>query len=199
MTTTTKTTTTTTKTADKQHVEDTEAVRAYLEFRQNPESALNTKAIAVKEQELEDASGIDKLRVHAELLRLRDTEGAEEGLLRDFIRVAQRWADREGIGAVSFREMWDIPPSVLKEAGFSVGRKSKGSRGRKNVSSETVRQAVPRVGTFTIKALAEESGGSVANARLVVKAMVEDADVVDLGPDPDFTGKGATPVLYKRV
>jgi hypothetical protein len=64
------------------------------------------------------------------------------------------------------------------------------------VSSDEVRAAIPK-GTFTVKDLQERSGASAAVVRRVISEEVEAGNVSDEGPDPDHSGPGRAPAIYR--
>jgi hypothetical protein len=60
-----------------------------------------------------------------------------------------------------------------------------------------VRAAIPGT-TFTIKSLQERSGASPAVVRKVVAEELDAGNLTDEGADPDHSGPGRAPTLYKK-
>lgn len=186
------------------------AVRRYLTYLSDPDSLRDEAAIARLEQQVADTTDpIDKLRLLADLERLRSVD--EVTFREAFVREAKAWADDEGIPAAAFREL-GVPPDVLAEAGFErsrrgrpPGRSASGARGRRRssgvgprVSGEHVRSvALSQKGRFTATELTERSGGSPATVRNVLKALVDEGAVRDLGSDPGHSGRGRAPHLFE--
>jgi predicted ArsR family transcriptional regulator len=66
------------------------------------------------------------------------------------------------------------------------------------VSVDKVKACVPS-GPFTAKALEEASGATGATARKAIAELVAVGAVQSLGRDPDYSGRGRAPTLYKSV
>ena len=52
---------------------------------------------------------------------------------------------------------------------------------------------------FTVSALQEASGASVQVVRKAIRQQVEAGALTDLGSDPDHSGPGRAPRLYRRA
>lgn len=192
-----------------EQLEGEAAVRRYLTYLSDPDSLRDEAAISRLEQQAADTKDpIDKLRLLADLERLRSVD--ETTYREAFVREAKAWADDEGIPAAAFREL-GVPADVLADAGFErsrrgrpPGRSTSGSRRRRSssdgprVSGEHVRSvALSQKGRFTATELTERSGGSPATVRNVLKALVDDGAVRDLGSDPGHSGRGRAPHLFE--
>jgi predicted ArsR family transcriptional regulator len=66
------------------------------------------------------------------------------------------------------------------------------------VSVDKVKACVPS-GPFTAKALEEASGATGATARKAIAELVAAGSVESLGPDPEYSGRGRAPTLYKSA
>lgn len=181
-----------------------EVIRTYLSALRDPESLRDDGAISEKETELSEAGDpITRLRLHEELQKL--TKPSLEAIEDEFVVHAKAWADESGISAKAFAAE-GVPSAVLRRAGFTVsgggsgrGRKAPGRRapsGRR-VTTEQVIESMP-AGTFTVKGLQEISGASAAVVRKAIAAEREGGRVQEVGPDPDHSGPGRAPTLYRQ-
>lgn len=178
-----------------------EVVRGYLTALRDPDALKDEGAIEQKTNELQQTDDvIERLKLQDELRELRapSLESAED----EFVVHVKAWAEENGVSADAFAAE-GVSATVLRRAGFQVGRsrsKRASSRksGRSRVTTEEVVAAIPS-DTFTVKKLREKSGASPAVVRKAI-AQEEDAGrVVALGSDPDHTGPGRAPTLYRRA
>lgn len=183
------------------------AVRNYLLSIRNPGALRDDDAIAALNAKLEESSDeLERLQLRQQLL---DSETPSlEGYEDAFVEHAHAWAERTGISADAFLAE-GVQPAVLRRAGFrgvtGGGRRRGGSRStpatrsstRTRVSADEVRAAIP-TGTFTVKDLQERSGASAAVVRRIIAEEVAAGTVADEGSDPDHTGPGRAPTVYKR-
>lgn len=181
------------------------AVRNYLVSLRDP-AALRDDA---KIKELQERLGatddeLERLKLRQQII---DAEQPSiDGLEEAFVTHAKAWADEHGISEKAFLAE-GVPARVLRRASFrGLGRRGAGRRrrgaaaapSRPRVSADEVRKAIPK-GAFTIKQLQEASGGSAAVARRVVNEELEAGRLVEAGTDPDHSGPGRAPSLYKRA
>jgi hypothetical protein len=179
-------------------------VRTYLSALKDPNTLKDDEAVAAKQAELDQADDpITRLRLHQELRQL--STPSLESIEDEFVVHGKAWADQQGISAEAFAAE-GVPTSVLRRAGFTVSggraagrRRSSGSRKSSGtrVRTEEVIDAMPNE-AFTVKQLRELSGASPAVVRKAIAAEVEAGRLVDVGTDPDHTGPGRSPVLYRR-
>ncbi|MEE8601905.1 hypothetical protein [Euzebya tangerina] len=177
-----------------------EAVRSYLTALRDPESLKDETAIAEKSAELESSEDVIKrLELQEELrdLQAPSLEAAED----EFVMHAKAWADEAGISGEAFIAE-GVPAAVLKRAGFTSvrgGRKSRSSSKRSGtrVTTEEVIAAIPTA-AFTVKQLQNISGASAAVVRKAIGIEVDAGRVAELGTDPDHSGPGRAPTLYKK-
>ena len=184
------------------------AVRNYLLSIRNPGALRDENAIASLNAKLEESTDeLERLQLRQQLL---DSETPSlEGYEDAFVEHARAWAERTGISADAFLAE-GVQPAVLRRAGFrgvSGGgrRRSSSSRSgppartstRTRVSADEVRAAIP-TGTFTVKDLQERSGASAAVVRRIIAEEVTAGTVTDQGADPDHSGPGRAPTVYKR-
>lgn len=181
------------------------AVRNYLLSIRNPGALRDDDAIASTTSKLEDSDDeLERLQLRQQLLELEkpSLERYEDA----FVEHASAWADRTGISADAFLAE-GVPSTVLRRAGFrgvGGGRRRGGRRAaapaqatsRSRVSADEVRSAIPK-GTFTVKDLQERSGASAAVVRRVIAEEVSAGNVSDEGADPDHSGPGRAPTVYK--
>lgn len=168
----------------------------------DPESLRDDEAIAEKEQQLESSDDpIERLKLQEELRKL--AKPSLEAVEDEFVVHAKSWADEAGISAKAFAAE-GVPAAVLRRAGFSVSgagrsRRSSGRRSSgKRVTTEEVIAAIPS-GSFTVKRLQEISGASAAVVRKAIGIEQEAGRLTELGTDPDHSGPGRAPTLYKKA
>lgn len=173
------------------------AVRRYMAFLADPDSARDGDAIAAAEADLAKAKDpIDALRAEAALERARTADGSE--LRAAFVRHARSWAQREGISAAAFRNQ-NVPEEDLVAAGIVDAGKGRRSRGRApRLDVDEVAGKLPK-GTFTLRDFAEAIDREPGTARRYVQQLVDRGTVTDLGDDPNHDGRGRAPRLYKRA
>lgn len=183
------------------------AVRNYLLSIRNPGALRDQDAIAALNAKLEQSSDeLERLQLRQQLL---DSETPSLERYEDaFVEHARAWAERTGISADAFLAE-GVQPAVLRRAGFrgvtGGGRRRSGSRSasatrsstRTRVSADEVRAAIPK-GTFTVKDLQERSGASAAVVRRIIAEEVDAGTVSDEGADPDHSGPGRAPTVYRR-
>ncbi len=181
------------------------SVRNYLLSIRNPSALRDDSAIATLNSKLEESTDeLERLQLRQQLL---DAESPALERYEDaFVEHAKQWAERTGISADAFLAE-GVPAAVLRRAGFrgvGAGRRrgaatrSTGTRTttRSRVSSDEVRAAIPS-GRFTVKDLQERSGASAAVVRRIIQEEVESGNVSDEGADPDHSGPGRAPNVYK--
>ncbi len=180
------------------------SVRNYLLSIRNPGALRDANGIATLQSKLEESTDeLERLQLRQKLL---DAESPSLEQYEDaFVEHAKQWADRTGISADAFLAE-GVPAAVLRRAGFrgvSGGRRrgtarSAGTRtaSRSRVSSDEVRAAIPK-GKFTVKDLQERSGASAAVVRRIIQEEVEAGNVTDEGADPDHSGPGRAPNVYR--
>ena len=181
------------------------AVRNYLTALRDPSSLRDTQTISQLQQQLESSGDdLERLRIRQQLLEM-DSPSVQR-YEDEFVTHARAWADDNGVSAEAFVGE-GVPGSVLRRAGFSVGRggggtrrgsrRSSGTRRRSRVTVAEVRAAIPR-GQFTIKDLQEASGASPAVVRKVVQEELEAGRLSDEGTSKKHSGPGRAPTVYKR-
>lgn len=182
------------------------AVRLYLLFIEDPGKLRDDAEIQRKTKAVLDAKDpIEKLKALAALERAANID--EKPLRAGFVAHAKAWADDQGIPATAFREL-KVPDDVLREAGFSVpasgGRgRGAGSGGRERAKSVPVEDIKAHIqglkGTFILTDIITGFGGSPATVRKAVDELIGAKKVQKLGPDPDYQGRGRSPIQYKTA
>ena len=186
------------------------AVRNYLLSIRDPRALRDDAAIAELNTKLEQANDeLERLQLRQQLL---DSENPSLDRYEDaFVEHAKAWAERTGITADAFIAE-GVPAAVLRRAGFrgvtGGGRRrststrasatTRSTSSRSRVSADEVREAMPS-GTFTVKDLQERSGASAAVVRRVIQEEVAAGNIRDEGSDPDHTGPGRAPMLYRNA
>lgn len=176
-------------------------VRDYLTALRDPDSLKDEEAIQKKGEELADAKDvIERLKLQDEFRQLSapSLEKAED----EFVVHAKAWADKNGVSGNAFAAE-GVPVGVLRRAGFQIGRSTKKSkRSRKTsgsrVTTGEVVAAIPS-GTFTVKQLGEISGASPAVVRKAIAQEEKAGRLTSLGADPDHSGPGRAPTLYRKA
>lgn len=183
-----------------------QAIRNYLRFLDDPSSMRDDAEIARLEAAAEATEDpIEKLRLLSEAQRAREVDGSP--LEAEFVAHSRHWADVEGVTPEAFRSL-GVPNHVLAAAGLA--KASKGSRASKSaslkapkqkrapaVSADAVVDSIPE-GPFSVRDLMEASGASLQTVRKAVRRMLTVGELVDLGLDPNWDGRGRTPTLYRK-
>jgi len=179
-----------------------DAVRAYLAAVKDPSSMRDDEALSATKKLLDEASDtIERLRLQQQLLTL---ESPTLDTYEDaFVTHAKAWADEHGISGEAFAAE-GVEPSVLRRAGFSVGGRGRRRAAaapptarRRRVTTEEVVVAMPS-GAFTTKQLGELSGASPAVVRKAITSEQAAGRLVEAGNDPDHSGPGRAPMLYRK-
>src|SRR5688572_30115013 len=183
------------------------AVRNYLLSVRDPGALRDENAIAELKAKLEQSDDqLERLQLRQQLLDIENPplERYEDA----FVEHAKAWADRTGISGEAFAAE-GVPASVLRRAGFrnigggtssrrrSTRASSTRTGTRSRVSADEVRAAIP-TGTFTVKDLQERSGASAAVVRRIIQEEVEAGNLTVEGSDPNHTGPGRAPTVYRR-
>lgn len=183
-----------------------QAIRNYLQFLADPSSMRDEAEVARLEAAAASTDDpIEKLRLLSEAQRTREVDGAP--LESEFIAQARHWADGEGVTVEAFRSL-GVPNHVLAAAGLAKAVKgskvpkaasSKAPRQRRSpaVSADAVEGSIPD-GPFSVRDLMEASGASLQTVRKAVRRMLAAGELVDLGLDPNWDGRGRTPTLYRK-
>ncbi len=179
-----------------------EAVRSYLTALKDPSALRDDDVIRDLEARLDSTDDqLERVVVRQQLLDAQSP--SIERFEDDFVTHAKAWADEHGVSSSAFADE-GVPADVLRRAGFKVGAGGRRGAGRgraagtrKRVTVDEVRAAIPR-GTFTVKMLQERSGASPAVVRKVISEELAAGTITEEGTDPDHTGPGRSPVLYKK-
>ena len=175
-----------------------EAVRRYLDFIANPQSAIDQDAIAAAEAALgeAEASGdrLAELEARAALAKAKEADGSE--LEAAFVGQARAYAQERDIPAAAFEDM-GVSSDVLRRAGLLRGggrRSSAPARATrsKRVNVEVIQEhmrSMSKGSTFTIAELQDALGGSPATTR----------KAIDLMPSKDVSEVTDTAVIAKHA
>jgi len=180
-----------------------DVIRRYLNYLQDPASVRDEAQITKLRKEVETAKDpVAKLRAMSALQRAQQVDGTDAR--KAFVKVARQWAQSEGIGVESFREL-GVPNADLAAAGFAVrgrrpARTARRRRRARRVPVADIKSAAGKLPKrFTVKDLEAASGGTNATVRKALSEMVSDGAVNQLGPDPDWSARGRIPILYERA
>jgi hypothetical protein len=196
------------------------AVQRYLAFLENPEVAGQDVIQELESQFSVADSPITKLRVLAEIDRVR---AADQIALRDgFIRDARSWAAENAIPAHAFVAL-GVELDLLSKAGFdplptkaagsskSVSKSSKqppkrassssqrnGKPRAKSINSETVEKLVlSTTEPFSVRDIVELSHATNATVSRVVSWLVAAKKVEKIGPLAPQGSRGVAPIGYQ--
>lgn len=169
----------------------TDAVRSYIDFTYDPQSAVDHEKVAEIELRLENADRLESLVLTSELSRVRDVSVVGAQIEADFIKYASYWAAENRVTVEAFR-IHNVPSDVLRQAGFEVGdetpkpkkakKASKAKRQRKAyVKREDVEAKIPKDQPITFAHLAEISGASKAAARKLILEKVDAGEMEQCG------------------
>lgn len=180
-----------------------EAIRTYFTFLEDPSSLRDAGEVERLRAQADDATDpLEKLRLLSAAQRADEVDGSsyEAG----FIAHAKEWAEREQVTVDAFKAL-GVPTDVLAAAGLirrrgraakptTPGRRTRGQ----GVPVESVIEAVPAE-PFRIRDLMEATGASLQTVRKAVRMLLDRGEVLDLGPDQGWDGRGRTPTLYRRA
>lgn len=183
-----------------------EAVRRYLNWLEDPDSAVDQEAIeSARRAFLAEGDPIARLRAAAALEAAKSADVDE--IVAQFVANARAYADAEEIPVEAFRAL-KVPDDVLAKAGFTLpptgrGRSRRsGRRGgsRPSVSVAALKQTVPSMPTrFTLSELADRAGGgSPGTVKKAVEELIAEGSVTRIGPDPDHAARGRAPIIYEH-
>ncbi len=144
------------------------AIRRYLEFVANPDSARDDAAIEQLESQLAATSGIlGRLRLLSDIERAKQVDGAP--LLDEFVKHARMWAASNRITVNAFKAM-GVSPVVLAQAGFDLGHGSIHDRSSKPAAGSTRKPRLapqgPSVSSSVVKdwMLGQQASFTIAQA-----------------------------------
>lgn len=188
-----------------------QAVRRYLAWIEDPDSAVDHEAVEAAETAF--AAATDPIaKLHAAAARERAAAADVSAIEHDFVVHAKAYADAEQIPPSAF-EALGVGADVLKQAGFAVA----GPRGRRRSASSPApirSSGAPRAAQvsvaaiksvavqmpkqFTLGQLADKAGGgSPVTVRKAVDELIAEGRAAKLGPAPDHQGPGRAPTLYE--
>lgn len=180
-----------------------EAVRAYLQWREDPASVPPDTADLDARIESE-RDPVERVKLRSERARAADRGPALEAA---FIAAVASWATEHGVTAEALLAE-GVERRVLAEAGMLTGpqrgatrRAGTGSSARApRVRREDIADHVRGLGTgttFTAAAVAEAAGGSPATVRKVLEELLAEGSVAEEGKD--HSGPGRPRTLYVRA
>ena len=174
-----------------------DAVRRYLTFLDDPSKLVDEAEVRRLQDQVDRAEDpIDRLLARAALLRAETTDG--EAYKRDFIKHAKKWADAEGVPASAFRAL-GVPDDVLANARLD-GKTRRGTRVNRDVGApRRARISIPRLeekillldGTFTVKDVTEQIGGSPATVKSALGRLEVQGKVKRAGERIGHRGRAA--------
>jgi hypothetical protein len=190
-----------------------QAVRRYLAWIEDPDSAVDQDALEAAEAAF--ASATDPIaKLHAAAAREKAASADVSAIEHDFVVHAKAYADAEQIPASAF-EALGVGVDVLKQAGFAVASPTRGRRPSTSSSPAPIRSSgaprAPQVSVSAIKAAAAQmpkqftlaqladkaGGGSPVTVRKAVDELIAEGRAAKLGPAPDHQGPGRAPTLYE--
>ena len=199
-----------------QQEESTGAVRRYLEFVADPETARDPDLIALLEAKVaEETDVIARLRLLSDLDRAKQVDGT--ALLEGFVRHGRAWATANQITIGALRAV-GVPPVVLAEAGFDLGHGSIHDRAARrpkpatrapsrqrasgtNVAGTVVKQwARQQPGMFTMAEAMVATGASLMTVKKAITELVEEVALLSHGhiSRPGVRGRAPEHFSVKR-
>jgi hypothetical protein len=173
------------------------AVRLYLTALTNPESLIDKTLIADLEKRLAKSTDvIERLRLTSDLRKSQSPDVDE--LETAFVAHAAAYASEAGLTRADFAAI-GVPASVLRrafEGEVPAGRKVASRR----VGFDEVKSAIVTIKkgtTFTM--LSVNVPGHPTTIKRAVNELIEEGKVERIGPDPDHSGRGVRPILYRRA
>lgn len=180
-----------------------DAVRAYLRWRQDPDSMpADTSEIDARIEASDDP--VERVKLRSERARLADRGPQLEAA---FIAAVRSWAEEHGVTADALLTE-GVERRVLAEAGLLTGtprtgrsaRASTSSSGGGRVRREDIAEHIRglRQGTtFTTATIANDAGGSPATVRKVFDDLIAEGVITEEGKD--HSGPGRPRTLYARA
>jgi hypothetical protein len=199
------------------------AVRRYLEYVENPSSAIDQELVKELREQLSDASDVlSRVRLLSQLERAQQADGAT--LLQAFVQHALPWATANSVTATAFQSM-GVSSVVLAEAGFDLGHGSVADRAKASAAlsrkgatdrprqrrapSQPIARAVPSAtieawmlqtsGPFTLLDAMRAVGGSPMTVRKVADRLTERAVLRSLGQISIPGARGRAPQQFERI
>jgi hypothetical protein len=182
-----------------------DAVRAYLRWRQDPDSVPADTTEIDARIEVED-DPVERVKLRSERDRLADRGPQLEAA---FVESVRAWAEEHGV-TVDALLAEGVERRVLAAAGMLTGtpRTSRAGRaggaGRSGSSGRVRREDIAehvrglRQGTtFTTATIANDAGGSPATVRKVFDDLLAEGVVTEQGKD--HSGPGRPRTLYARA
>lgn len=178
------------------------AVRDYLVSLREPSALRDENLIARLQKQLDESDDqLERLQLRQQIIEA-DTPNMD-AYEEAFTTHAKAWAEKSGVSDKAFLAE-GVPAATLRKAGFrnvgsgrSRASESRSTSGRRRVSADQVREAIPK-GSFTVKDVQQASGASSAVVRRVIQEEVDAGNVSEVGADPEHSGPGRAPTLYKR-
>lgn len=188
-----------------------DAVRRYLAWVDDPDSAVDQAAVIAAEEAF--AAATDPIdRLHAAAAREKASAADVSAIERDFVAHARAYAEAEHIPVTAFTAL-GVGADVLVRAGFAVasgrGGRAAGPTSRRSAEGPRAPQVpVPQIKAvavqmpkrFTLAQLADKAGGgSPATVRKAVEELIAEGRATKVGPDANHQGPGRAPTLYELV
>jgi len=180
------------------------AVRRYLEWLQDPASAVDRTAVERAESAVASAADpIAKLHALADLDHAKQADG--DRITADFVAHARAYAESESIPVSAYQAL-GVPSDTLAQAGFRVSRRGGGRRSGSGqtrsraaqVSMDQLKSAalsLPK--QFTLADVRDRAGGgSPATVRKAVEELVSEGRAARVGAKKDH-GRGRAPTVYE--
>ncbi len=184
-----------------------ETIRQYLRYVSDPNSLVDRDKVSSLEAAAERTEDLlERLRIYSELGQLSAID--VDAIKAKFIKHAGRWAKQNGVSAEAFRRM-NVPEEVLVAA--KLQQKAKATRRvsivtpgnvtkrRTRVTTETILGLVPATGDFTVKSIAEASGGSDATVRKVIMELEEQRKITQIGTERSAGARGRGAAVYRTI
>lgn len=182
------------------------SVENYLLYLRDPSSLIDEVAIKAAEDAVAKASEsgdvLAEAKARAELESAKKVDASD--FRSAFVGAVKKWADENKVSAKVLADM-GVAADVLSDAGFDMtkiktttAKATRKASSGKRVSSDAVQDHVAGLaGTFTLKDVADATGASTQTVRTVVSSMVKRDKATEEGDDPNHSGRGRAPKVYK--
>lgn len=184
-------------------VDAEQAVRDYLALTADPDQLIDRDKITTLQRKVQAADDpIERLTLRAQL---ETVEQVDRTAIADrFVAHVKDWANARGITAAALIAE-GADEKLLRRAGITLPtdrrrrRTTPSNDKRSRVPADTIVEAIPAMGTFTISQLVARTGGSPGTVRKVIADEINAGRIKQIGTDSTHSGPGRAPTLYERA
>lgn len=168
------------------------AVRDYLAFLTDPSEHIDKRLINQLQKKFDkEQDPVAKMALWQQISSAKIPDGSK--VEAAFIKNAKGWSDSTGITVETLIEVFNVPQSVLRDAGFNVRAQYK-----PRVKGDQVRACISnQSGPFTIPDIVEEISASDAGVRNIIRKLLAEG-VIEALPKENVK-RGKAPVRYQNI